>query len=108
METVLLTKESYEDTCKYLNHPEWRVQGTNQWFEIKSIDFEKGILVAEHYEEEIGTFPIEGVELADCDAVHLKYRQLLEKVPTEIRDDLEDVVRELEGYASARGYNGCF
>ena len=48
------------------------------------------------------------LKAVDCDLVNLNYYKLLEKVPSEIRSDLEDVVMDLEQYAAARGYNGCF
>lgn len=108
MEKVFLTGENLYQVHKYLHRPEWCLSDYSVCFTIKSVDFEKAIVVGERYGEEIGIFPLDNVELTDCDAVQLKYQQLLEKVPSEIRDDLEDVVRELEGYASARGYNGCF
>lgn len=104
---VELTAENYYEVKKYLHRPEWTHPDFG-WFGIKSVDFKEGVLVGERYEEEIGPVPIDGVELVEFDAVQLNYYKLLEKVPSEIRNDLEDVVRELEGYASARGYNGCF
>lgn len=108
MEKVLLTGKNLYQVHKYLHRPEWCLSDYSVCFTIKSVDFEKAIVVGERYGEEVGIFPLDNVELTDCDAVQLKYQQLLDKVPSEIRNDLEDVVRELEGYASARGYNGCF
>lgn len=108
MEKVLLTGENLYQVHKYLHRPEWCLSDYSVCFTIKSVDFEKAIVVGERYGEEVGIFPLDNVELTNRDAVQLKYQQLLEKVPSEIRNDLEDVVSELEGYASARGYNGCF
>lgn len=104
---TLLTAANYYEVKKYLRNPEWEHPDFG-WFVIKSVDFEKGVLVGERYDKELGEIPIENTELVDFDAVQLKYRQLLEKLPSDFRDELEDVVYELESYASARGYNGCF
>ena len=103
----MLTAENLYEVRKYLRSPEWEHPDFG-WFVIKSVDFEKGVLVGERYDKELGEIPIENTELVDFDTVQLKYQQLLEKLPSDFRDELEDVVYELESYASARGYNGCF
>lgn len=104
---IMLTAENYFQVKKYLRSPEWEHPDFG-WFVIKSVDFQTGILIGERYDKELGEIPIENTELVDFDAVQLKYQQLLEKLPSDFRDELEDVVYELESYASARGYNGCF
>lgn len=104
---IILTAENYFQVKKYLRRPEWEHPDFG-WFVIKSVDFQTGILVGERYDKELGEIPIENTELVDFDTVQLKYQQLLEKLPSDFRDELEDVVYELESYASARGYNGCF
>lgn len=103
---VELTAENYYEVKKYLRTPEWEHPDFG-WFTIKSVDFQKNVLVGERYGKELGEIPIVGVELVGLDAVQFKYQRLLEKVPSDFRDELEFLVRELEGYAAVRGYNGC-
>lgn len=106
LKVVQLTASNYYEVKKYLRSPEWEHPDFG-WFGIKSVDFQTGILIGKRYDKEFKV-PIEGVKLLDCDLVNLNYYKLLEKVPSEIRSDLEDVVMDLEQYAAARGYNGCF
>lgn len=86
LKVVQLTASNYYEVKKYLRSPEWEHPDFG-WFGIKSVDFQTGILIGKRYDEEFNV-PIEGVKLLDC--------------------DLEDVVMDLEQYAAARGYNGCF
>ena len=106
LKVLELTAENLYEVRKYLRNPEWEHEKFG-WFAIKSVDFQTGVLIGKRYDEEFKV-PIEGVKLLDCDLVNLNYYKLLEKVSSEIRDDLEDVVMDLEQYAAARGYNGCF
>lgn len=106
MKTIELTASNYYMVRKYLGRPEWEHEDFG-WFGIKSVDFKKDILIGKRYDEEFEV-PIKGTKLLHCDLVELNYRQLLEKIPSKIREELEDVVMEKEYYAAARGYNGCF
>lgn len=99
---VELTAENYYEVKKYLRIPEWE-HPDFMWFTIKSVDFQKNVLVGERYGKELGEIPISGVELVGRDAVWFKYQRLLEKLPSDFRDELEFLVRELEDYASVSG-----
>lgn len=103
---VELTAENYYEVKKYLRTPEWEHPDFG-WFTIKLVDFQKNVLVGERYGKELGEIPIVGVELVGLDAVQFKYQRLLEKAPSDFREELEFLVGELEGYAAVRGYNGC-
>lgn len=94
LKVLELTAENLYEVRKYLRNPEWEHEEFG-WFAIKLVDFQTGVLIGKRYDEEFEV-PIEGVKLLDCDLANLNYYRLLEKVPSEIRSDLEDVVMDLE------------